>query len=102
MISQHAGDGDVADSPATHGVLVELHDPDRPALCIQRYQQHAGVAVSDEDPALGGIGGRIVEMGSVREVLLAPRHAVTRRLIAAADLRAVTAATTNTSSRLVR
>jgi ABC-type dipeptide/oligopeptide/nickel transport system permease subunit/ABC-type dipeptide/oligopeptide/nickel transport system ATPase component len=43
--------------------------------------------------------GLIVEMGSVRDVLLAPRHAVTRRLIAAADLRAVSvAATTNTSS----
>ncbi|HEX9589190.1 MAG TPA: dipeptide/oligopeptide/nickel ABC transporter permease/ATP-binding protein, partial [Bradyrhizobium sp.] len=42
--------------------------------------------------------GLIVEMGSVRDVLLAPRHTVTRRLIAAADLRAVSAAaTTNTS-----
>lgn len=47
--------------------------------------------------------GLIVEMGSVRDVLLAPRHAVTRRLIAAADLRAVSAAvTTNTSSEIVR
>jgi peptide/nickel transport system permease protein len=47
--------------------------------------------------------GRIVEMGSVRDVLLAPRHAVTRRLIAAADLRSISAAaTTNTSSRIVR
>ncbi len=47
--------------------------------------------------------GLIVEMGSVRDVLLTPRHAVTRRLIAAADLRAVSqAATTNTSSRIVR
>jgi ABC-type dipeptide/oligopeptide/nickel transport system permease subunit/ABC-type dipeptide/oligopeptide/nickel transport system ATPase component len=47
--------------------------------------------------------GLIVEMGSVRDVLLAPRHAVTRRLIAAADLRAVSAAaTTNTSSKIVR
>jgi peptide/nickel transport system permease protein len=46
--------------------------------------------------------GLIVEMGSVRDVLLAPRHAVTRRLIAAADLRAVSAAaTTNTSSKIV-
>jgi ABC-type dipeptide/oligopeptide/nickel transport system permease subunit/ABC-type dipeptide/oligopeptide/nickel transport system ATPase component len=47
--------------------------------------------------------GLIVEMGSVRDVLLAPRHSVTRRLIAAADLRAVSAAaTTNTSSKIVR
>jgi peptide/nickel transport system permease protein len=47
--------------------------------------------------------GLIVEMGSVRDVLLAPRHAVTHRLIAAADLRAVSAAaTTNTSSKIVR
>jgi len=47
--------------------------------------------------------GLIVEMGSVRDVLLAPRHAVTRRLIAAADLRAISAAaTTNTSSKIVR
>ena len=47
--------------------------------------------------------GLIVEMGSVRDVLLTPRHAVTRRLIAAADLRAVSAAaTTNTSSKIVR
>ena len=47
--------------------------------------------------------GLIVEMGSVRNVLLAPRHAVTRRLIAAADLRAVSAAaTTDTSSKIVR
>jgi peptide/nickel transport system permease protein len=47
--------------------------------------------------------GLIVEMGSVRDVLLAPRHAVTRRLIAASDLRAVSAAaTTNTSSKIVR
>ena len=47
--------------------------------------------------------GLIVEMGSVRDVLLAPRHAVTRRLIAAADLRAVSAAaTTNTSSKIVQ
>ncbi len=47
--------------------------------------------------------GLIVEMGSVRDVLLAPRHAVTRRLIAAADLRAVSAAaTTDTSSKIVR
>jgi peptide/nickel transport system permease protein len=48
--------------------------------------------------------GLIVEMGSVRDVLLAPRHTVTRRLIAAADLRAVSAAaTTNTSSsKIVR
>jgi peptide/nickel transport system permease protein len=47
--------------------------------------------------------GLIVEMGSVRDVLSAPRHAVTRRLIAAADLRAVSAAaTTNTSSKIVR
>jgi peptide/nickel transport system permease protein len=47
--------------------------------------------------------GLIVEMGSVRDVLLAPRHAVTRRLIAAAGLRAVSAAaTTNPSSKIVR
>jgi peptide/nickel transport system permease protein len=47
--------------------------------------------------------GLIVEMGSVRDVLLDPRHAVTRRLIAAAELRAVSAAaTTNTSSKIVR
>jgi peptide/nickel transport system permease protein len=47
--------------------------------------------------------GLIVEMGAVRDVLLAPRHAVTRRLIAAADLRAVSAAaTTKPSSRIVR
>jgi peptide/nickel transport system permease protein len=47
--------------------------------------------------------GLIVEMGSVRDVLLAPGHAVTRRLIAAADLRAVSAATTvDTSSTIVR
>jgi len=44
--------------------------------------------------------GLIVEMGSVRDVLLAPRHAVTRRLIAAADLRAVSAAA-NTPSKIV-
>ncbi|HXO67827.1 MAG TPA: dipeptide/oligopeptide/nickel ABC transporter permease/ATP-binding protein [Bradyrhizobium sp.] len=43
--------------------------------------------------------GLIVEMGSVRDVLLAPRHAVTRRLIAAADLRAVSAAQTPTHPR---
>jgi peptide/nickel transport system permease protein len=47
--------------------------------------------------------GQIVEMGFVRDVLLAPRHAVTRRLIAAADLRAVSAAaTTDASSKIVR
>ena len=47
--------------------------------------------------------GLIVEMGSVRDVLLAPRHPVTRRLIAAADLRALgAAATTDTSSKIVR
>jgi peptide/nickel transport system permease protein len=47
--------------------------------------------------------GLIVEMGAVRDVLLAPRHTVTRRLIAAAGLRAVSAATTtNTSSRIVQ
>jgi peptide/nickel transport system permease protein len=47
--------------------------------------------------------GLIVEMGSVQDVLLAPRHDVTRRLIAAADLRAVSAAATaNTSSKIVR
>jgi peptide/nickel transport system permease protein len=47
--------------------------------------------------------GLIVEMGSVRDVLLAPRHAVTRRLIRASDLRAVSAAaTTNTFSKIVR
>jgi peptide/nickel transport system permease protein len=46
--------------------------------------------------------GLIVEIGSVRDVLLAPRHAVTRRLIAAADLHAVSAATTNTFSKIVR
>jgi peptide/nickel transport system permease protein len=47
--------------------------------------------------------GLIVEMGPVRDVLSAPRHAVTRRLIAAADLRAVSAAaTTKPSSRIVR
>jgi peptide/nickel transport system permease protein len=47
--------------------------------------------------------GLIVEMGSVRDVLLAPRHPVTRRLIAAADLRALSAAaTTDTSSKIVR
>jgi ABC-type dipeptide/oligopeptide/nickel transport system permease subunit/ABC-type dipeptide/oligopeptide/nickel transport system ATPase component len=47
--------------------------------------------------------GLIVEMGSVRDVLSAPRHAVTRRLIAAAGLRAVSAAaTTNTSSKIVQ
>ena len=46
--------------------------------------------------------GLIVEMGSVRDVLLAPRHAVTRRLIAAAELRSVSAAATpNTSSKIV-
>jgi peptide/nickel transport system permease protein len=44
--------------------------------------------------------GLIVEMGCVRDVLLAPCHAVTRRLIAAADLRAVSAAAT--SSKIVR
>ena len=42
--------------------------------------------------------GLIVEMGLVRDVLLAPRHAITRRLIAAADLRAVSAATTSKAS----
>jgi peptide/nickel transport system permease protein len=47
--------------------------------------------------------GLIVEMGAVRDVLSAPRHAVTRRLIAAADLRAVSvSAATNTSSKIVR
>jgi peptide/nickel transport system permease protein len=47
--------------------------------------------------------GLIVEMGSVRDVLLAPRHPVTRRLLAAADLRALrAAATTNTSSKIVQ
>ena len=47
--------------------------------------------------------GFIVEIGPVRDVLLAPRHPVTRRLIAAADLRAVsTAATTSSSSKAVR
>jgi peptide/nickel transport system permease protein len=47
--------------------------------------------------------GLIVETGCVRDVLLAPRHAVTRRLIAAADLRAVSAAATaGTSSKIVR
>jgi peptide/nickel transport system permease protein len=47
--------------------------------------------------------GLIVEIGTVRDVLLAPRHPVTRRLIAAADLRALSAAaTTNTSSKIVR
>jgi peptide/nickel transport system permease protein len=47
--------------------------------------------------------GLVVEMGSVRDVLLAPRHPVTRRLIAAADLRALSAAaTTNTSSKIVQ
>jgi peptide/nickel transport system permease protein len=47
--------------------------------------------------------GLIVEMGSVRDALLTPRHAVTRRLIAAADLRTVSAAaTTNPSSKIVR
>src|ERR1700747_3764506 len=42
--------------------------------------------------------GLIVEMGSVRDVLLAPRHAVTRRLIAAADFRAVSVSTTSKAS----
>jgi peptide/nickel transport system permease protein len=47
--------------------------------------------------------GLIVEMGPIRSVLLAPRHAVTRRLIAAADLRAVTAAAiTNASAKIIR
>jgi peptide/nickel transport system permease protein len=47
--------------------------------------------------------GRIVEIGAVRDVLLAPRHAVTRGLIAAADLRAVgAAAITSTSPKIVR
>jgi peptide/nickel transport system permease protein len=46
--------------------------------------------------------GLIVEMGSVRDVLLAPRHAVTRRLIAAADLRAISAAETIDTSKMVR
>ena len=56
-------------------------------MAVERMSHR--VAVLDE--------GLIVEMGSVRDVLLAPRHAVTRRLIAAADLRAVSAAlTTNT------
>jgi peptide/nickel transport system permease protein len=46
--------------------------------------------------------GLIVEMGAVGDVLLSPRHAVTRRLIAAANLRAVSAAGTNkTSSKIV-
>jgi hypothetical protein len=35
-------------------------------------------------------------------VLLAPRHTVTRRLIAAAGLRAVSATITNTSSQIVQ
>ncbi len=53
------------------------------------------VAVLDE--------GSIVEIGPVREVLMAPRHPVTRRLIAAADLRAVsTSAMTNFSSMAVQ
>jgi peptide/nickel transport system permease protein len=53
------------------------------------------VAVLDE--------GSIVEIGPVRDVLTAPRHPVTRRLIAAADLRAVsTSATTNFSSAAVQ
>jgi peptide/nickel transport system permease protein len=45
--------------------------------------------------------GSIVEIGSVRDVLLAPRHAVTHRLIGAADLRAVATAATTTSSERV-
>jgi peptide/nickel transport system permease protein len=53
------------------------------------------VAVLDE--------GSIVEIGPVRDVLTAPRHPVTRRLIAAADLRAVsTSATTNFPSAAVQ
>jgi peptide/nickel transport system permease protein len=47
--------------------------------------------------------GLVVETGSVRDVLLTPRHVITRRLVAAADLRAVSAAaTTNISSKIVR
>jgi peptide/nickel transport system permease protein len=47
--------------------------------------------------------GLIVEMGSVRDVLSAPGHAVTRRLMAAADLRALSAAaTTDISSKIVQ
>jgi ABC-type dipeptide/oligopeptide/nickel transport system ATPase component len=47
--------------------------------------------------------GVIVEIGPVRDVLLSPRHPVTRRLIAAADLRAVGAAEpTIASSEVVR
>lgn len=49
--------------------------------------------------------GVIVEIGPVRDVLLAPRHPVTRKLIDTADLRAVsTAATTaaSSSSKVVR
>jgi peptide/nickel transport system permease protein len=47
--------------------------------------------------------GLIVETGPIRDVLLAPRHAVTRRLIAAADLRVVSAAArTNMSLKIVR
>jgi peptide/nickel transport system permease protein len=53
------------------------------------------VAVLDE--------GSIVEIGPVRDVLTAPRHPVTRRLIAAADLRGVsTSATTNFPSAAVQ
>jgi peptide/nickel transport system permease protein len=47
--------------------------------------------------------GIIVEIGTVRDVLLAPAHPVTRRLIAAADLRTISAAATiNMSSKNVR
>jgi peptide/nickel transport system permease protein len=47
--------------------------------------------------------GLIVETGAVRDVLLAPRHAITHRLIAAADLRAISAAgITNTFPKIVR
>jgi peptide/nickel transport system permease protein len=53
------------------------------------------VAVLDE--------GSIVEIGPVRDVLTAPRHPVTRRLISAADLRAVSmSATTNFSSTAIQ
>jgi peptide/nickel transport system permease protein len=49
--------------------------------------------------------GSIVEIGPVRDVLVAPRHPITRQLIASAELRGVSAAApiaTTTSSEAVR